>query len=740
MTARQFGPAVYFVSFLLSASVALGDGTIRVRWSPDADILQPTQKVYIHCSPGQERLVIQTKYEGPAEEMVWLIPVPAQPTVERGDPNLFEELSKETRWHDISHTDFVGLRFYTFGSVRDRDPVEWRERIGDYDVVLLAPVGQEDVIAWLNANEFGVPAEAEPILADYIANGWWMITARIHPDALTEITRDALASGTLHPLDITFPSFECIYPLRLTSLAAGPVEELIYIEGPWHYQPATLTGGDWSIKVFGGTRRTLPDEYAFSAVDQALEIKAGNVTTESDRYLTKLRRVFEPDEMTDDLIFEPMDYTRLLGNEAPHWIAQGATQLGRQRDPAGVPSLVEAISPTALETVQPAPEDYALWLGSSARVLSIEGLDNHTATCWHLRSCIWALGEIAIEHELDPIVETALLRCAGHDNQLIRMEAYTALIKLKSESLGPILTDRFGEVVDVFPTPSDYSLWFIDVRIAIAEMDMVADWIERFGSRQDKDAVVKTLADMIRYLPPGPEITIWELVRVPYDWPAWVVWRAAQTRDAQLLAPLRGFRAGLAPETVDEAFVFLLTAEAACGSAEAATMVAQRMVEDQNKLEIRTSDGHACLPWLTLREEAVTLQQWILWRLRPHSPYNYRAMPPEVCDTIARTALATEGLSDWGTLYLLGHINAPQAADADRLMEVWDRNEGPIRIVAVDLLYVWGDSETLLQLYEQDEDPDVRAEITWVLEEMGIWEPIEPTEPIAVRAARAAAN
>jgi len=737
---RPFRLATALTVLLFSAGIMLADGTIRIRWNSDADILQPTQKVYIHHDGSEERLVIQTKYEGPAEEMVWLIPVPARPTVERGDPNLFEELGKETRWFDISQTDFVALRLSTFSGGRNRDPVEWRERIGDYDVVLLAPVGEDNVIAWLNANEFGMPEEADAILADYIANEWWMIAARIHPDALTEITRDALAEGTLHPLDITFPSFECIYPLRLTSLAAGPVEELIYIEGPCHYQPATLAGDDWSIKILGGMKRTLPDEYAFSAVDQALEILAGNVTTESERYLTKLRRVFEPEEMTDDLVFEAMDYTKLLASEDPYSIAQGATQLGRQRDPVGVSSLVEAISPTALETVQPAPEDYPLWLGPSVRTLSSEGLDRHTETCWHLRSCIWALGEIAVENELDPVVETALLRCARHDSQLIRMEAYTALIKLKAESLGPILTERFGEVQvpDTIPTPMIYP-WSFDLQILIAEMDMVADWLERFGSRQEKEAAIKTLADMIRNLPLGPEIAILGSEYVPYGWPGWVVWRAALTQDAQLLAPLQEFRFGLAPETVDGAFTFLFTAEAACGSAEAITMVAQGMVEDPNELQIRASDGYAYLPSLSGRNEEVTLRDWMLWRLYPRYPYYHRDMPPEIRDTITRTALATEGLSEWWILYLLGHINTPQTEDTGRLMQVWDRNEGPVRIVAVDLLYVWGDTETLLELYEQDDNPEVRAEITWVLEEMGAWESDEPAEPIALRSVQAAA-
>jgi len=729
MTTRHPRWVIFLIGVLLPAAVALGDGIIRVRWNNDADIFQPTQKVYIHTDGVQERLVVQTKYTGPAEEMVWLIPVPAKPTVERGDPNLFEELSKQTRWLDISRTDFVGLHLFTsMGGGRNRDPVEWRQRIGDYDVALLAPVGGETVIEWLGANDFGVPDEAVPILLDYIANAWWMVAARIHPDALTEITREALAEGTLHPLDMTFPSAACVYPMRLTSLAAGPVEELIYVEGPHHYQPATLAHGDWDIRVYGGAQRSVLDEYASSAIDQPLEILAGEVTTNHERHLTKLRRVFAPEEMTDDLVFEQMSYERLIASDDPDRIAQAATQFGRHRDPAGIPSLLTAIAPEALEQAVPAPEHYAQGLRPSARTLSSEGLDHHPEVCWHLLSCIWALGEIAVEHEGLSALEEPLLRCARHDSQLIRMEAYTALTKLRTESLGPTLTERLGQVLDSFPHPMVAVDLFESV-IAIAELDMVLDWIERFGATQENEAVVKTLADMLTRLPSEPNDLgdpVWP--QLAYGWLPWTVWRAGVTQNAQLLAPLQEFHARLAPEAEGAIDELLLGAEAACGSSEAVAILAQRLVEEQNELEVGQSNGYAYRPSWWRRNVRYDLRDWMLAQLSEPSPYYHSEPPSAVRDAIARVALETEGLSDWGILYLLGHIGEPQVQDEERLMEVWDRNTGPIRVVAADLLYVWGDSETLLRLYEQTDAVEVQEEIAWVLGELGIWEPT--TKPV----------
>jgi len=688
-----------------------------------ADVYQPTQKVYIRWDGSQERLLIQTKYEGPAEEMVWIVPVPSEPTVERADPNLFTELSKQTQWPDLSVTNFVALRYTTFGRRIGSDPVEWHDRIGDYDVALLSPVGAEDVIAWLNANDFAVPAEAVPILADYIDKRWWMVAARIHPDALTEITQEALAKGALHPLDMRFETSQCVYPLRLTSLTDGPVEELIYIEGPNHYQPATLAAGDWDMQVFGGTIRTVPDETGYSAVDHALEIRAGRVTTKPQRYLTKLRRTFAPEEMTNDLRFEPMDYRRLLASGEPNQVGQGATQLGRRRDPNGVAGLLAAISSDALERSHAPAPGVDPMLDPSAPVLSHEWLFGHSVLCKSQRSCIWALGEIAVEHDLGPEVEAALLHCAAYRCQIIRMEAYTALLKLGSRKLGPPLIDQWaGGYGLVIPSLGALGLWRASGTIVTAELDMAADWIQRFGTAQEKDALGGAIAKLLAGLPAkldGVDIRGWGN-RTPTGSSGWVIWRAALAEDASLLTALQEYRLHLAGSDVERVLPFLLTAEAACGSSKAVASAARLLVEDQSKLEISDSDGHAYFPSMGPGTSAFRLRDWIISRLKPRFPHQRYIMPAGACDTITRAALAADELDDWWVLYLLGRLNAHQAIDKERLMQVWNRNAGPVRVVAVDLFYIWGDTEALLGLRDRAENPEVQAEITWALSELGI--------------------
>jgi len=492
----------------------------------------------------------------------------------------------------------------------------------------------------------------------------------------------------------------------------------------------TLTTGDWNVNTFGGTIRTVPNETGYSAVDHALEIRAGRVTTQSQRHLTKLRRTFEPEEMTDDLLFEPMDCTELLAGNEPNQIGQGATQLGRGRDPNGIAGLLAAISPEALERSHTPAPGVDPMRDPSAPVLSQEWLFGHSELCTSQRSCIWALGEIAVEHELDPAVEAALLHCAAYRCQIIRMEAYTALLKLGSRRLGPPLTDQWVRGSGSLIPFLDIS-WYPSGMIVTAELDMAADWIQRFGTAQEKEALAEAIAKLVTGLPTeldGVGILGWGN-RVPSDSSGWIVWRAAWTEDPSLLAPLQDYRARLPDSDVEMVLPFLLTAEAACGSSEAVAKAARLLVEDQNKLEISDSDGHAYLPSMGPGTSAFRLRDWIISRLTPRFPRYRYTMPAAVCDVITRTALAADELDDWWVLYLLGRLNARQATDKDRLMQIWDRNTGPIRVVAVDLLYVWREVEALLGLRDQAQSAEVQAEIAWALGELGVGEAPEDAEP-----------
>jgi len=727
MKTKSLFLTVVCVNLLACLSTALGDGKVFLKYNKQGDILQPTQKVHIRWDGSEERLVIQTKYEGPAEEMVWIVPVPAEPKVEKGDPNLFEKLSIETQHSDISHTYFPYVDT-GYGSAGRGTPgvAQWRRRIGDYDVALLKPAGSENVLRWLNANQYGVEDKAVPVLEDYIQEKWWMVAARIHPDALTDITRDKLARGLLDPLDMTFPSTRCIYPLRLTQFVAGPVEELIYIEGQDHFQPVGPVKG-WEMDVFGGPQRVTPENQRhLSTVEFATWAAAGKTTKNVVRYLTKLRKVFQPSEMTADVLFEKMDYADLLSLGGNDRIGQAATQYGRHSDPAGIPHLLSPLSAKELTQALPAagssPGPDPLGQNQYATVLS------QLPQCKHLRSCIWALGEIAAEHGPDRAVADTLLRCAGHDSQPIRMEAYIALTKAGFSDLGGILLDRLPRILD---RGKEYrgAGWSGEGWILRSEADVIADWIERHGSATDKHAFAGILRKAIGELPTRAvtETTADEWDHpVLYGWPEWLIARAVDTRDAGVLPVLQKLRAKV-PDT-NGVVSFLLKAEAAWGAREAISLLARRMAEDQNRIlrERRVYAGpddsaparmaeqfYANVPWEQRPPRYDSLRQRVVRNRGARSDGLDRILdvPTETADTIIRTTLSDHELDDWYVLYLLAQIKKPQQRDREMVLSLWHKIDVPRQMVIVDVLWLWKDAGTLLSIRARAASREVRTEL-----------------------------
>ena len=93
--------AVYLAAiagaWLLTAGHADADGCFVFGWNKEKDINEPTQKAIILHDKGREDMVLQVKYEGPAEDFGWLIPVPGLPEVRKGSMDCFYELSRLTQ-------------------------------------------------------------------------------------------------------------------------------------------------------------------------------------------------------------------------------------------------------------------------------------------------------------------------------------------------------------------------------------------------------------------------------------------------------------------------------------------------------------------------------------------------------------------------------------------------------------------------------------------------------------------
>lgn len=79
----------------LSFSEAVADGVFV--WNEGVDLVAPSQIGVILHDEGTEELVLQVKYQGPARDFAWLVPLPAAPEVKAVKSDLFAELSQDTQ-------------------------------------------------------------------------------------------------------------------------------------------------------------------------------------------------------------------------------------------------------------------------------------------------------------------------------------------------------------------------------------------------------------------------------------------------------------------------------------------------------------------------------------------------------------------------------------------------------------------------------------------------------------------
>ena len=89
-----------------------------------------------------------------------------------------------------------------------------REVVGGYDVARLAADDPQALSDWLDENGYTLPEGAEPILSEYVEEGWKFVAIRLAPDS----------DGFIKPLDVEFPTDEFVYPMKLSQLAEDPID------------------------------------------------------------------------------------------------------------------------------------------------------------------------------------------------------------------------------------------------------------------------------------------------------------------------------------------------------------------------------------------------------------------------------------------------------------------------------------------------------------------------------------
>jgi len=184
----------------------------------------------------EAHIQIQYDADAQAEEFAWVVPVMAQPELSVGSQSLFDALASNTAptygtanwfepcgvgtggWEPDPCDDdggaAGGVKLDAGGgppSEPGEPEVVDHQLVGAFEMFVLDGGTSEGVMTWLGDNGFAQDAAAEPILGEYLADGFMFVAFKLAPSAeATEI----------HPVVLRYEGDEPCVPLRLTAIAA----------------------------------------------------------------------------------------------------------------------------------------------------------------------------------------------------------------------------------------------------------------------------------------------------------------------------------------------------------------------------------------------------------------------------------------------------------------------------------------------------------------------------------------
>lgn len=259
------------VSFIIPAPLVQADGCAfppaAVKKIPEI----PIQRAVLTWRDGQERMVIESTFKSEGERLGWVVPVPAAPTrFEAVTPGFAGQLEFITRprvihssmsfffadhkilllaslfiflgcvsvcfrldglsWHLlVTLIVFFGFTLaFLIGPTlggggsgvkpagNPAITIEKQSRVGNYQIEVLNAQTPKALSDWLSAHSFApLTAESEPIVRQLIAEKWRFVAATLQ--------RTGQGLLTPHPLALTFPAKDLVYPMRLTGLTGSPV-------------------------------------------------------------------------------------------------------------------------------------------------------------------------------------------------------------------------------------------------------------------------------------------------------------------------------------------------------------------------------------------------------------------------------------------------------------------------------------------------------------------------------------
>jgi hypothetical protein len=252
------------------------------------------ERALIRWDGQTEEIVMALGVQGQSSEAAWIMPVPAEATVQLGQAELFDALQELTKpkveqRYGIEWPLTGGGSMALEGAVGGAPPVMLlkQQTLGPFEISTLAATDAAALSQWLADNGYSFPDGLTEVLRPYVEQEWFYIAARLTPGAA-----DEALTGELDPLWITFPAGEIVYPMRATALATGVMPVYLYVLAEHRVEKAQTFGDSHTPFAEWIDPASLPvDSPLRPFVDRKL-------------FLTKFEeRIWNPQSVTDDFMF-----------------------------------------------------------------------------------------------------------------------------------------------------------------------------------------------------------------------------------------------------------------------------------------------------------------------------------------------------------------------------------------------------------------------------------------------------
>jgi hypothetical protein len=339
---------ILLVALLVLPIIASADGGYIWKETFLGQAKSGGQQAVILYFDNRETLVLQTEYEGELADFSWLIPTPSPVTaddVREADANIYYWLD------DLTAPSFYMLTPSHRGSSyelhsggcscssggggggdrtaagdADQDHVEVLETIltETYEVNVLNTTEVQDLIDWLDQNDYAHPIGSDAVFENYIQRGWYFLAVRIRPSNPGEVIKQSLA-----PIQISFKTDEPVLPMMISSLSSEPETEILihflsnrryktsnvaseevgypYIDDAENYKSAYKEWLKESIWDQNGELYFI--EYAgwlpyYDCVTVNGYLGDEVINCEDSIFITRFRSYFSPELFSDDIYFE----------------------------------------------------------------------------------------------------------------------------------------------------------------------------------------------------------------------------------------------------------------------------------------------------------------------------------------------------------------------------------------------------------------------------------------------------